>query len=104
MSQLLPGPMYSGAKPIRDPAYKRFIRALPCIACFHTWGIDPCHTGQHGVSQKACDYSCIPLCRQCHGEYDANPVRFAARHKLDIPTLIKVFTTFYQTKLKGDAA
>lgn len=102
-SQVNPGPLYRNAKPIRDPQYLRFIKSLPCVACLKTWFIDPCHTGPHGIGQKACDLSCIPLCRQHHREFDSNPVKFAERFKLDIPTLIQMFNSFYRTKI-GRAA
>jgi hypothetical protein len=104
MSQLAPGRLYTGTQPVRDPAYKRFIRALPCVACLKTWNIDSCHTGGHGLGQKSSDRACIPLCRQCHGELDANPAEFVERNKLDIVALIQRFNEFYQTKLGGGKA
>lgn len=104
MSQLRPGPMYCGTKPIRDADYKRFIKKLPCIGCGKNWGIDPMHTGPHGLNQKASDLDVLPGCRRCHDEFDANPRQFAEHHKLNIPALIQRFNQFYQTKLKGRAA
>ena len=104
MSQLRTGRIYQGAKPIRDAEYRRFIKRLPCVACLKTWWIDPAHTGQHGTGQKSCDLKCIPLCRRCHDLYDANPVQFAERHKLDIPALIQQFNQFYRDTLGGQAA
>lgn len=104
LSQIRPQPLYAGSKPVRDPAYKRFIRALPCVACLKTWWIESCHTGGHGIGQKSSDWDCIPLCRACHALYDADPRGFAARLKLDIPALIQRFNTFYRTKLGGNAA
>ena len=102
--QIRPGPMYQGSKPVRDPAYKRFIKRLPCVACLRTWWIDPAHTGPHALRQKSSDLDCIPLCRKCHAEFDECQWRFAERHYLDIPALIQMFNSFYQTKLKGRAA
>lgn len=102
--QIRPGQMYQGSKPVRDEAYKRFIKCLPCLVCLKTWQIDPCHTGPHATSQKSSDLSCIPLCRKHHIEFDAAPYDFAERHKLDIPALIQQFNQFYNEKLKGRAA
>jgi hypothetical protein len=102
--QVRPGPMYQGSKPIRDKAYKRFIKQWPCVGCGATWWIDPMHTGPHALNQKASDLDTLPGCRRCHREFDANPHRFAERHHLDIPALIQMFNHFYNEKLKGRAA
>ena len=102
--QIRPGQLYQGAKPERDEAYKRFIKRLPCVVCLKTWWVDPAHTGPHGIGQKSSDYSCIPLCRKHHDEFDKCQWRFAYQHHLDVPALIAMFNSFYQTKLKGRAA
>ena len=104
MSQLRSGPLYRASKPVRDPAYLRFIRALPCVACLRTWSVEAAHTGAHGIGQKSCDLKTIPLCRRCHPAFDAEPREFAETWKLDIPALIARFNEFYRTKLKGRAA
>ena len=102
--RIQPGALYQGSKPIRDPDYRRFVKRLPCMACWKTWNVDPCHTGPHGIGQKSCDLTCIPLCRRHHDEFDANPLKFAARYKLDIPALVRKLNEFYVTKLGGKAA
>lgn len=102
--QIRPGMLYQGTKPVRDPEYRRFIKRLPCVVCLKTWWIDPCHTGPHGVGQKSCDYTCIPLCRVHHQEFDQCQWKFAWKHKLDIPALITMFRHFYDEKLKGGKA
>src|SRR5665647_3727832 len=102
--QLRPGRLYQGSKPIRDPEYRRFIKRLPCAGCGKTWWIEACHTGPHALNQKSSDLDCIPLCRKCHQEFDKCQWKFAFHHQLDIPALIEMFNSFYQTKLKGRAA
>ena len=53
--------------PSRDSGYRTWIRTLPCAACGSRWQIEAAHTGcDGGMSQKASDYSCVPLCRNCH--------------------------------------
>ncbi len=98
--QLATGPVYRAVKPIRDPDYLRFIKRLPCVSCLKTWWDDPAHTGGHGLGAKACDRKAIPLCRKCHREFDADPRGFAEAHRLDIPTLVRVFNSFYERKMK----
>jgi hypothetical protein len=102
--QISPGTIYRAQRPVRDPLYRRFIKQLPCLACLRTWGIDPCHTGAHGVGQKACDLKCIPLCRKCHQEYDAAPYDFAAKHGIDVQKHIARLNEFYRTKILKEAA
>lgn len=102
--QVRPGPLYRFTKPVRDALYRRFIKSFPCLACLSTWRVDPCHTGPHGTSQKACDLTCIPLCRKCHQEFDANPYEFAEKHGLDIPARIAWFNEQYRLKIRKEAA
>ena len=80
-------------KPIRDPAYLRFIRQQPCCICGRTWGIEAAHTGLRGLAQKASDHSCIPLCWKHHrtardSYHVLGRVRFLAIHNLDIAAII----------------
>jgi hypothetical protein len=40
---------------------------MPCIACGVEGRSEAAHTGTGGgMSQKASDYSCVPLCADCH--------------------------------------
>ena len=44
-----------------------WIRTLPCIACGVEGRSEAAHTGTDGgMSMKASDYSCVPLCSDCH--------------------------------------
>src|ERR1700689_3438989 len=53
--------------PPRDPAYRAWIRTLPCTICGAGWRVEAAPTGSDGgISMKPSDYSCIPLCRNCH--------------------------------------
>lgn len=55
-----------GKKTPRNYKYRGFVRTLPCAVC----GCNPseaAHTGNDGgMGLKSSDYSCIPLCRDCH--------------------------------------
>lgn len=59
------GPPRKG--PSRDEGYKGWIRTLPCCACGIEGRSEAAHTGDEGgMSMKASDYSCVPLCAACH--------------------------------------
>jgi hypothetical protein len=56
-----------GRGPARNWRYRQWVRSLPCAGC----GVEPAgeaaHTGSDGgMAQKASDYSCVPLCTNCH--------------------------------------
>jgi hypothetical protein len=93
--QIRSGRMYSRSKPTRDPLYLRFVKSLPCVACLTRWNVDPCHTGPHGIGQKSCNLSCIPLCRKHHQQFDADPRGFTDKHRLNVPALIARFNEVY---------
>ena len=53
-------------KPARNALYRAWIRSLPCVACGSMLNVEAAHTGPHGLTQKASDYTCIPLCHAHH--------------------------------------
>ena len=60
-----PGPQHKG--PARDEDYKEWIRTLACCACGVERRSEAAHTGTDGgMSMKASDYSCVPMCPECH--------------------------------------
>jgi hypothetical protein len=96
--------IYQPSKPVRDEAYRRFIKKLPCCICGKSWGIDPAHTGPHGLNQKASDMDCLPMCRRCHDKFDADPRGEAQRSKIDVAALVQKLNSFWFEKLNGGAA
>lgn len=101
--QVATTPVYKAEKPVRNPPYTRFVKRFPCIGCGATWGIDPMHTGSHGLGMKACDMSVLPGCRKCHREFDANPQAYAERHQLDIQNLIDQFNALWAARQRRTA-
>jgi hypothetical protein len=64
--------------PERSEPYKAWIRTLACTACGIEGRSEAAHTGRDGgMSQKASDLSCIPLCRDCH------TMRADSYHRID---------------------
>jgi hypothetical protein len=96
--------LYEPSKPVRNPEYLKFIRKLPCSACGSTRRIEAAHTGPHGMSQKASDLQCIPLCDRCHPRFDADPRGEAQRCRIDVPALVSKLNRFWFEKLNGGAA
>jgi hypothetical protein len=73
---------YSG--PARNSKYKAWVRTLGCACCGSSYRVEAAHTGSDGgAKQKASDYSCIPLCWDCHqgaaDSYHRDREAFAAR-------------------------
>ncbi|MDE2103729.1 MAG: DUF968 domain-containing protein [Patescibacteria group bacterium] len=81
--------------PARNWKYRAWVRSLPCASC----GLDPAgeaaHTGKDGgMRQKASDYSCIPLCSNCHsfrsGAYHREGRKdFEARFGVNVEETVK---------------
>jgi len=80
--------------PARNARYRAWIRSLPCCLC----GLEPAgeaaHTGRDGgMGQKASDYSCVPLCRNCHTQnadsyHRLGRAEFERRHRVDLADLV----------------
>ena len=81
--------------PARDSRYRAWIRTLPCAACGCSWNVEAAHTGSDGgTSLKASDYSCVPLCCDCHtlgplSYHQLGREEFELRHDLDLKALVK---------------
>src|SRR5664279_2587355 len=88
-----PSPARRG--PPRDEDYKAWIREMPCIACGINDRSEAAHTGTDGgMSMKASDYSCVPLCSDCHtqapGAYHRVGKRaFEQRHGLSFAGVVE---------------
>jgi hypothetical protein len=91
--------------PERNAQYRTWVRSLPCAVCETTFGVEACHTGPHGLQQKASDYSCIPLCIEHHRGGNAaldkiGRVAFEAKFNLRIGGLIKQLHEAWRTSAK----
>lgn len=89
-------------KPIRHPAYLRFVRGLPCAVSGRNWGIEAAHTGPHGLRQKASDLDAIPLAREFHtrGKYSYHMLgrlKFEQYHGVLIDQIVA------ETRLRAEA-
>lgn len=57
----------SGRGPARNWKYRSWVRSFHCASCGTVNDVEAAHTGSDGgMRQKASDYSCIPLCSDCH--------------------------------------
>jgi hypothetical protein len=80
-------------KPVRQPAYLKWIRTLPCTVCHATRAVEAAHTGPHGLSQKSSDRSSIPLCARHHrtgndSYHKLGPRKFSEVHHLHVPSIV----------------
>lgn len=76
---------------------------MPCMACGVEGRSEAAHTGMDGgMSMKASDYSCVPLCSDCHtqapGAYHQVGKRvFEERHGLDLVRIVARLNRQWQT-------
>lgn len=93
--------------PPRDPAYRAWIRTLPCTICGSLWKVEAAHTGcDGGMSMKPSDYSCIPLCRNCHtaakGAYHrVGKFAFERNYDIDLQALVKSLNVGWAAQQRG---
>jgi len=89
----------SGRGPARSWKFKAWIRSLPCVACGSTFDVEAAHTGAGaGMAQKASDFSCVPLCSDCHTQAphahhrdrQACEARILELHGVTVPELVRV--------------
>ena len=90
--------------PPRDAAYLAWIREIPCIACGVEGRSEAAHTGMDGgMSQKASDYSCVPLCADCHtqapGAYHrAGKTTFERQYGLSFARIVTRLNAEWRTR------
>src|ERR1035438_8866768 len=95
--------------PSRDSCYRAWVRTLPCVACGSRWQSEAAHTGSEGgMSQKASDYSCVPLCRNCHTAgrtafRRVGKLEFERRYGLDLALLVKALNIAYKAERDANA-
>jgi hypothetical protein len=80
--------------PARDWRYRAFVRQHACVACGSLRFVEAAHTGPHGLSSKASDYQCIPLCGWCHTGKSGSlrqvgPVQFERAHGISFGGVIE---------------
>lgn len=91
-------------EPPRNPRYIAWIRTFPCLACGSTCHVEAAHTGSDGgMSQKASDYSCVPLCQDCHTSgasayHRIGKLAFERRHGVALADLVKILNRAWRGK------
>ena len=92
-------------KPLRDTAYRKWLRTQPCIVVTHSInfacspfppGNDAAHTQNNGMRSKGPDSSCVPLCRKHHTEYDAGRAAFEKKYGANMRQLAAEHYARYQ--------
>lgn len=82
-----------GSKPARNGKYRAWVRSLPCASCGREPAGEAAHTETGGLRQKGSDYSCIPLCSDCHtmgphAYHRAGKAAFEAHHGVDVAATV----------------
>lgn len=74
--------------PSRNYKYRAWVASLPS-AVSGQLGCEACHTVNNGMRSKGSDYSCVPLTREEHREYDAGKEEFEAKHGISMRDLVR---------------
>ena len=98
LTAISPRALYTGAAPVPDEKYRRWIRSFPCLVCGRRFGIEAAHTGPHGLKQKSPDTSCLPFCKAHHAELHRGIRAFAERHRLELPCLVEQFNELWNER------
>jgi len=64
-------------------AWRRAVASLPCVFCLRegaTQAAHPNHRGK-GMAMKAPDCWCVPLCMDCHREFDQGSQHLKAQKR-----------------------
>ncbi len=100
-----PGALYRRQEPVRDPAYLKYLRQLPCVTCGTSRRRrEAAHIGAHGIGQKASDLDALPLCRECHSTgarslHKLGPEKFWEAHPFaDRPALQRMCRRFFRLR------
>lgn len=93
-------------KRVRDLARMKWIKTLPCAVTFGWWPVElvgDCggvveadHAGRHGMSHKAPDNTCIPLCMRHHREPGLNAILYGKVERGDIREFKDFMIDHYQ--------
>jgi hypothetical protein len=72
-------------KPVRDPLFLKWIRTLPSVVPSRSRYVEAAHIGGRGLSQKASDYSTVPLTPALHRELHAiGRVKFERKYGVEL--------------------
>lgn len=98
MSQIKPQkPVTQRQQPFDDRDYRKYLHGLPCRACGATTGCQAAHLGHaRGMGYKeAVDY-CVPLCPDCHRDFDTAPEGKAAwyHNRINIPEARRAYAAW----------
>ena len=80
---------------------------MTCVICLfgkdlhHCGIVDPAHTENNGTSSKGPDYSCVPLGRGHHREYDAGRKAFEKKYDIDMQETAKKYWETYQREISN---
>jgi hypothetical protein len=83
--------------PERNEPYKAWVRTLPCCCGCGRGPSEAAHTGSDGgQSQKASDFTCVPLYWECHREYHQIGKRaFEIKHQVSFAQLVRGLNARY---------
>lgn len=92
--------------PVRDEAFKAYVRTFRCCCGCGRWPSEAAHTGHDGgMAEKAGDRSCIPLYWECHREFDSGTQEaFERNHGISVAEIVRELNARYDAEPKRKGA
>lgn len=88
--------------PARNWKYRAWIRTLPSVVSGRM-GCEACHTVNNGMCSKGSCYSCVPLTRDEHQEYDAGRENFERKYGVKMTDIVRGLNRAFFSHIGGDA-
>lgn len=85
----------NGKGPARSWRYRAWIRTLPSVVS-GKMGCEACHTQNNGMRSKGSCYTCVPLTRAEHIEYDKNRQAFEEKYGISMAERVKYLNSVWK--------
>jgi len=86
----------------RDSQYIAWLHTLPCMLCNKQGPVHAHHTKSGGMGIKGSDYSCIPVCSECHAEIHQHSGKGSFIEADVLEDALERLQHYYRVQIKGE--